>query len=533
MRLQEGVRLPIVGVLIWLTPLLFESCSAAYSTLRGGKPCSLCPSGGTNFEFPDASIPYFILPEDDAPSCSDLAFVASMVPSDSYLCAKYQANAGYCGCPDLQPLNNCSFCPNGNIPARAGLLLPTGESCKNLHTYVSFFDEDQCSSLQYDAIAANADGCGCETGGLDDSALTKKALDLCSFCPDGSIPPDLDKYMSMAGLTCGEYAKFITSLNRDQCEIQSNRGTFDLFAFQCNCPEVTPPVCPRQENPDLCTVSLLETVDVDESCECYSFCDEKFVGCDAYPGNFLLDKCPGTSVSGCNFASAIDDSGSCSICPNFTNDISNPDAILPPFSGVTIPGIEQPTCQDLVDYIQNKSVEDEDCQVAQSRLAHYCGCDGAESSCTLCPGGIQPSYADKITTGDTTSTCKEFAGTVLTWEQATCEIGESYLSVMAGRCGCITAEMPVCPVQQNPWLCTVNLLRSTDEDCECYNFCGNKFHSCAEYPGQLLSASDCPENVEPIAGCNRALASPTSKRCGRGSIGPPCSASLPRHLRHY
>jgi len=546
MRLQEGVRLSTGGtlqhwifILSWLALLLFESCTAEYTTLQGKESCTLC-SSGDKVKFPDASIPYFVLPGAEAPTCSDLAFVSSMVPSDSNLCAKYQTNAGYCGCPEVKPLNNCSFCPNGDIPARSGLLLPTGESCKSLHTYVSFFDDDQCSSLQYKAIVSAAAECGCEIDATTflQAEVTNFVPDICSLCPDGSFPPDADSFIDMAGLTCGEYAAFINTLDRTQCEIQSNRGTFDLFAFQCKCPGSVPPVCPRQENPELCTVSILETVDDNISCECYSFCSQKFVGCDAYPGNFSSrNECRGTSISGCNYASATDDSESCSICPNFTNEISNPDAILPPFSGVTIPDIlEQPTCRDLVDYLKNKSVKDGDCQVAQTRLAHYCGCDGVEPGCTLCPGGIQPSYSTMIATGD--ATCKEFAGTVLTWEPGTCEIGESYLSVMAGRCGCITARLPICPVQQNPWLCTVNLLRSTDKDCECYNFCGGKFHSCAEFPGQILSASDCPGNDVPVAGCNRALASPTSQRCRRGSIGPPCDVvndvAKPylRYLRH-
>ena len=102
-------------------------------------------------------------------------------------------------------------------------------------------------------------------------------------------------------------------------------------------------------------------------------------------------------------------------------------------------------------------------------------------------------------------------------------LGNHISDIMAARCGCVTANYPTCPVNQNPYLCTMNLLRSADEYCACYNFCGNEFHSCAEYPGQLLTESDCPEGQVPITGCNRALA--TSQRCNKGSLGA-CKSTI-------
>jgi len=553
MRLQGAVLQLLVGrfhrhvmyVTTLFAPILIKSSYAQIDNLQGKEPCSLC-SGEGEVGYPDATIPFLLLPGTESRTkCSDLNFVAPMVPIDSKLCAKCQANAGYCGCPEAKPLNHCTFCPNGDVPSRSEFILPTGETCKNLHTYVSFFDRNQCSSLQYEAIANNAYDCGCEISMSEVLEVfdTRQKPDDCTFCPDGSSSLEENYFLELASMTCGDYAAFINSLDPGQCEIQTSRGTFDLFAFQCNCPGTAPPVCPRQENPALCTVSLLNSVDHDEPCECYSFCDGEFVGCDSYPGKFLGNKCPQNGVSGCNYASAIDDVNgsdtevedprSCYICPNSANNIVNPDAIIPPFSGLTIPGAEeQSTCRDLVDYLSMQNT-DGDCQVAKVRLAHYCGCDGVEPNCTLCPGGIQPSFKNKIATGDTT--CEDFARTILTWESGTCKIGESYLSVMAARCGCITAEWPVCPVQENPWLCTTNLLRSTNEDCECYNFCGDQFHSCADYPGDVLGASECPEGANSIAGCNQALA--TSQRCRRASIGPGCDVDATqktylRHLRH-
>jgi len=135
-----------------------------------------------------------------------------MVPLNSTLCAKYQGNAGYCGCPEVEPLNHCSFCPNGDIPARSDFLLPTGETCKSIHTYVSFFNEDQCTSLQYDAIATHANECGCEVG----SSAFRQAPGICTLCPDRSSPPDEELNLELAGLTCGEYAAFINTLDPAQ-----------------------------------------------------------------------------------------------------------------------------------------------------------------------------------------------------------------------------------------------------------------------------------------------------------------------------
>jgi len=544
------LRLFVLLTSLFDPTFFIKSSSAEYASLVGEKRCSLCPGGG-EFKYADAIIPFYALPGANTPTCSDVAFVASLVPFDSRRCTEeFQTNAGYCGCPNIKQPNSCSFCPNGDAPERPELELQMGEICKNLHRYVSFFDDEQCESFQYNEIARNAYECGCDVSLSEirqEEVSTRQAPEICNLCHDGSFPPDADFFLELAGLTCGDYAAFINSLDPKECEVQSSRGTFDLFAFQCQCPNTAPPVCPKQENPKLCTLSLLNSVDQDEKCECYSFCDGEFVGCDRYPGSFLGTKCPGTSVSGCNRASAIDDLNgydgnvedfeSCNICPNSTNDIKNPEAILPPFSGVTIPGsLEKPTCQDLVEYLNKQGENDGDCQVAKSRLAHFCGCDGVEASCTLCPGGIPPSYTNEMATED--ATCESFAETVLTWESETCEVGESYLSVTASRCGCVTTTSPpVCPIQQYPVLCTINLLRSTDEDCECYNFCGNEFHSCADYPGQIFNEpSDCPEGTKLITGCNRALA--TSQRCSRGSIGPPCNGgediATPylRHLRH-
>ncbi len=521
---------------IFFAPILIERTCAGNDSLFGKEPCSIC-SGGGQVGYPNATIPYFYLHGDDSVTCADLELEAFAVPADSALCSKYQANAGYCGCPEVSTKHHCSFCPNGEIPSRSEFSLPTGDTCENLYKYVSFLGEDRCSSLQYEAIAKHAYDCGCELSmpQVLRAYATQQRLESCSLCPDGSPTPQRDQYLDTAGMTCGDYGDFVSGLNPEDCEFQTTRGTHELFAYQCNCPGTTPPECPLKENAGLCTVSLLNSVDPDENCECYSFCDGEFVGCENYPGKFQGSMCPRNPVSGCNYASAIDDingdddvTDSCAICPDVTNNIRNPDAIIPPYSGLTIPGSkEPPTCRAMVNYLRTKRSDHGYCETAKLRLAYYCGCDGVEPNCTLCPGGIEPSFKSKIVMGDTT--CEDLAGTVLTWESKTCELGESYLSIMAARCGCISANWPMCPVQQNPRLCTMNRLRTATEDCECYNFCGDEFHSCAEYPGKFLDDSQCPEGVALISGCNKELA--TSQRCIRGSIGPGCEEWGTTHLR--
>ena len=60
-----------------------------------------------------------------------------------------------------------------------------------------------------------------------------------------------------------------------------------------------------QQNPNLCTEELLDTVS-DIDCECYSFCDFEFAQCHNYPGGLLLgEQCLGTPIAGCNRATAL------------------------------------------------------------------------------------------------------------------------------------------------------------------------------------------------------------------------------------
>lgn len=84
-------------------------------------------------------------------------------------------------------------------------------------------------------------------------------------------------------------------------------------------------------------------------------------------------------------------------------------------------------------------------------------------------------------------------------------------------------EAQVCSVQQNPHLCTFELLSTvppTSNDCDCYAFCSDgpvqqqgdgqqvaaKWIGCQSRHGGVLSIRDCPSSSLPVGGCYEGLA---------------------------
>ena len=91
-----------------------------------------------------------------------------------------------------------------------------------------------------------------------------------------------------------------------------------------------------------------------------------------------------------------------------------------------------------------------------------------------------------------------------------CEDSETTVTVSAARCDCPESPFPICSVQQNPHLCTDDLLDSAiEEDCECYSFCDGEFTTCYDFPGGLLNSQLCPG--VPVSGCNRARVQATEE----------------------
>jgi hypothetical protein len=127
--------------------------------------CSLCPDETVDMDNPDLVIPYFAIPNNDKPTCAEARDFASV--RDVTECRLYKNNAGYCGCPTTrtgeptEPLNVCTFCPDGRPPTKPDYITPTADKCSDLQSFVSFLDEEGCQRTTASLITANAFVCGC------------------------------------------------------------------------------------------------------------------------------------------------------------------------------------------------------------------------------------------------------------------------------------------------------------------------------------------------------------------------------------
>jgi hypothetical protein len=176
-------------------------------------------------------------------------------------------------------------------------------TCADLDDYIAHLDndsddDDACSGDEVERIQAFAYTCGC--------IGTEPA---CTLCPDGSEPLKRDHVLpGGGGVSCSDYARRIESLPDSLCVEEDE--TIARIAVTCGCPGAEVPQCSIRENADLCTVALLESISAagqNEKCECYAFCDNEFVKCESALGGILhSDECPGTPISGCNMAGAID-----------------------------------------------------------------------------------------------------------------------------------------------------------------------------------------------------------------------------------
>jgi hypothetical protein len=162
------------------------------------------------------------------------------------------------------------------------------------------------------------------------------------------------------------------------------------------------------------------------------------------------------------------------------------------------------SCEDIETYVSFLDEEGCESPVTQSLLGlgYICGCPGAQPSCTLCPDGAAPIDNDVIADGPTT--CGEFADIVGGLTPGLCEAQSLEIQAAAARCCGGDIEFPVCSIQQNPSMCTDDLLATTDEECECYSFCDDEFVECTKFPGSILLATRCLGQA--VTGCNPALA---------------------------
>jgi hypothetical protein len=253
--------------------------------------CAMCPDGSIDVMFPERVVPFFNLNAAQAnPTCEDVAAAAAVAAPKTINCDLVKAQAGYCGCTNVDPEEKCHFCPNGALPERMKFVTPTTDTCENLYYYSEFMAEDDCQTPRFHSIQGLGYICGCP----DVEAA-------CTLCPDNSDPPNPDQQTTPDGPTCGDTANVIASYTVEVCSDQDT--TISVAAARCGCEGAELPACTVQQNPHLCTHKLLDTTTVD--CECYSFCDGVFSKCHDFPGGLLSAQfCNGIVVSGCNRANA-------------------------------------------------------------------------------------------------------------------------------------------------------------------------------------------------------------------------------------
>lgn len=406
-------------------------CGCASATA----PCPICPDGSINISNPDAIIPYLIIPDNENPTCKQLATLGVIAePGELVLdnCDVFEAQADFCGCPGAsKPEDSCEFCPGGDVPPNPDIVTPFGDTCEELSEYLSFLPSDQCDSERIGFIKRQDFLCGCP------SATTSCALCVNHNSNDAKYP---DRHIPLLSLplntnpTCKEVFEFMAVNDGDL----SAPGCAALQEYQgyCGCPSTVP-------------------------------------------------------------------TNECSFCPHGGSP-ANPDKVV---SDVF-------TCQGLDDFVSflpgdECGSESSDFKQIQA-FAYVCGCPHTEPSCTLCPGGGDPPFANRLTLDTDVTTCGEYAEFVGTLTDEQCASQSAEIKSAAFVCGCEGASAPTtpasdvgkCSIQQNAELCTKKLLDSVEEECDCYAFCDSQFVKCQSDEGGLLQNSECAGI--PITGCNRA-----------------------------
>jgi len=269
--------------------------------------CALCADHGSNdITYSERHIPLLTLPLNTNPTCGEV--VEFMAVNDGDLsdagCSALQQYQGYCGCTATVAKNDCSFCPNGGTPSNPDKVVSDDFTCQGLYDFVSFLRMDECTadSIDFKQIQAFAYICGCPN--------TQPS---CTLCPPEIDPPSPSKLTGdIDGSTCGEYAEYVASLTDDQCKSQTDEIKATASVCGCGTPAAAPTTaipptmsaaekCPIQQNANLCTDQLLDTVT--EKCDCYAFCDSKFLKCQTAEGGLLQSfECSGIPITGCNRA---------------------------------------------------------------------------------------------------------------------------------------------------------------------------------------------------------------------------------------
>ncbi|KAL3917687.1 MAG: hypothetical protein SGILL_004595 [Bacillariaceae sp.] len=214
--------------------------------------CPICPDGTIDVANPDAIVPYLIIPDNENPTCSQLATLGVIAePGELVLedCSIFTSQAAYCGCPTaIKPDVGCEFCPGGSAPPNPDLVTPFGDTCSELSDYLTYLTPDQCSSDRVGFMQRQDFLCGCA------SATTQCALCGAHGSNDVSFP---DRHIPLLSLplnsnpTCQEVVEFMAVNDGDLSEA----GCSALQGYQgyCGCPSVVPgnqcSFCPNGGSP--------------------------------------------------------------------------------------------------------------------------------------------------------------------------------------------------------------------------------------------------------------------------------------------
>ena len=137
----------------------------------------------------------------------------------------------------------------------------------------------------------------------------------------------------------------------------------------------------------------------------------------------------------------------CSLCPDGTVDMDNPDAVIPYFE---LPTNEKPTCAEARDFV---SIQGDDIATGTCKLYHfhagYCGCPTFRSGdpveplnkCSLCPDASDPAKLDYVTPSN--DTCADLQSYMTFLDDDGCDSTTAGLiQANAFVCGCPGVEEP-------------------------------------------------------------------------------------------
>lgn len=283
--------------------------------------------------------------------------------------------------------------------------------------------------------------------------------------------------------------QYLQSFPKDQCQNPNNHQyikDIKKMAFGCGCQDETAtcPMCRNDDSIDLAfpdrIIPFLSFIDVGGvdgllSERSNPICQHLAMLASSEDPSSSLCQMAQDNAGFCG-CSGILPQNKCSFCPGGT---------APAREDYLVPTLD--TCGELNAYMSFMS--EDDCRSERARemqaLNFLCGCKDSESQCTLCPDGSYDFDPDLRPAIDGPS-CLELALSISALPRDVCEEErDSIIGINAFRCGCPTAEVPVCATRENSHLCTKDLLDQANQSgasCECFAFCDGEFVQCQDYP---------------------------------------------------